>query len=132
MAETGTVVETTTSLGRIKRIILSWTSHTDGTVSKAVTAYVNGIIRRVVFNPGATAPTDNYDVTITDADGLDVLSGLGANRHTTTTQQVIPLVAATDGVTTTAMPVAIDGLLRLEIAAAGSGKVGVITLYIEV
>ena len=45
---------------------------------------------KVQTNPGATAPTDNWDFTITDSDGIDVLQGAGANRHTTTSQRVSP------------------------------------------
>lgn len=42
----------------------------------------------VKTNPGATAPTDNWDFTITDGNAIDMLEGAGANRHTTTSQLV--------------------------------------------
>jgi len=45
-------------------------------------------------NPGTTAPTDNWDFTITDAHGIDVLGGAGANRHTTTSQEIVPLLGS--------------------------------------
>jgi len=33
-------------------------------------------------NPGATGPTDNWDVTLVDSDGADVLLSNGLNRDT--------------------------------------------------
>ena len=43
---------------------------------------------RVVTNPGTTAPTDNYDITVDDADGLDMCGGDCANRDTANTEKV--------------------------------------------
>ena len=43
---------------------------------------------RVVTDPGTTAPTDNYDITIDDTDGLDMCGGDCANRDTSTTEKV--------------------------------------------
>lgn len=48
---------------------------------------VYGVLQRIVTNPGVPAPTDNYDITITDSDGLDVLGGVGANRDTANTEE---------------------------------------------
>jgi hypothetical protein len=42
-------------------------------------------------NPGAVAPTDNYDITIEDAEGVDRLQGVGANRDTANTESAIPV-----------------------------------------
>lgn len=50
---------------------------------------------KLVTNPGTTAPTDNWDFTITDADGLDVLGGSGADRHTTTSTMLAPKLNST-------------------------------------
>lgn len=47
---------------------------------------------KVITNPGATSPTDNWDFTITDANSIDILGGSGANRHTTTSQMTAPLL----------------------------------------
>lgn len=55
---------------------------------------LDGYLVKVVTNPGSTAPTANYDITIEDPtdNALDAAGGLLANRHTTTTEQVYPLV----------------------------------------
>jgi hypothetical protein len=49
---------------------------------------------KVITNPGSAAPTDNWDFTITDSDGVDLMGGNGANRHTTTSQSVYPLIGS--------------------------------------
>lgn len=56
---------------------------------------LQGYIMKVVTNPGATAPTDNYDLVINDEHGVDVVASLLLNRHTTTSQQVYPVVGST-------------------------------------
>lgn len=46
---------------------------------------------KVETNPGAIPPEDNWDFTITNANGIDMMGGAGANRHTTTSQRVKPV-----------------------------------------
>jgi len=43
----------------------------------------------VETNPGTTAPTDNYDIVINDADGLDITGALIMNRDTANTELVL-------------------------------------------
>jgi len=45
-------------------------------------------------NPGTTAPTDNYDIVINDADGVDIAGGLLMNRDTSTTELVCVGISA--------------------------------------
>jgi hypothetical protein len=114
----------------ICRYTLAWVSHTDGTVALP-TATINGTILRVTTNPGSTAPTDNYDVTLLDEDGIDVLAGEGTDRDTTNSETFCPGVAFTDGTTTSVVPVVVAGVLTLTIANAGSGKEGTVVLYVR-
>lgn len=60
-------------------------------------------------NPGATAPTTLYDITLVDADGTDRLQGVGANRSATVTEQV-PIVYSGTG---SHPPVSIGDVLTL-------------------
>lgn len=46
----------------------------------------DGIIIGVITNPGAVAPTDNWDATLPDGDGFDRFNGALANRDTATTE----------------------------------------------
>mgnify|MGYP001615374830 CR=1 FL=1 len=80
------------ALGHVRRIEVTWTGDAaDGTVPATALPAFEGRLLALVTNPGATAPTDNYDVTLVSGIGDDRLQGVGANRHTTTTQSV-PIV----------------------------------------
>lgn len=109
--------------------IINWTSDSSGNYSGTVD--VNGCILNAVFAPGSggSQPSNNYDVTINDAQGVDILAGLGANLSNTTATRKIPLFPATDGTTTTAGPGAVNGQLTVAVANAGNAKSGTIVLY---
>lgn len=129
----------------VNKVTVAWTSDASGVVSGniknrsgAADATFRGFLQRVVFNPDDTdAPTDNYDVTITDEDGIDILGGLGANRDTANSEEKLPGVVIDDG---TVLPAeaaprlvkrAINGKLTLAIANAGNAKKGKIHLYLD-
>lgn len=78
------------ALGNIRKLVFDVTFDSgDGSFADAqITTKFEGRLLDVVTDPGGTAPTDNYDVTIEDQYGHDVLEGVGANRHTTNTQKV--------------------------------------------
>ena len=105
---------------KVRKITVSWTSDGSGDATQGVK--IDGAIVRVVTNPGATAPTANYDVTLVGPDGEDLAAGELADRHTSTTEQVFltntPFhYSATEDVTVT-------------IANAGASKVGTVVLYV--
>ena len=117
----------------IRRYSGAWVSHTDGTVNNAFTEPIVGEILRVQFVPdgGGTAPTNLYDVTLTDANGQDVLAGQGANLSDTVTTNVCPGVPLKDGTTTSVRPMVVAETLTLVIANAGNGKGGKVVLYVR-
>ena len=124
MAEACTITEET--FGTVKKVTWAWTSAADGSVGAAAvstttTNAYSGKIEMLVTDPGATAPTDNWDLVINDEDGTDVLAGAGANRDTANTEQVL---AASVGI------VANDTLTML-VTNAGSGKTGTVYVYIR-
>lgn len=53
---------------------------------------IDGYVYMVVTNPGTTAPTDDYDITITDADGIDIMGGTLLNRDTANSEEAIPKI----------------------------------------
>lgn len=110
---------------RVFSILLAWTSHASaGTVTQDF-QFPGGMISCVETYPGSAAPTDNYDITITTAGGVDVLMGTGANRSTSAAQMVQPM-----GVSAGA-PIALPAqTLTLNIANAGNEKTGRIVLNI--
>lgn len=114
----------------IRKVRLDWTSDSSGNASQTFGS-IEGTIVRVVTNPGSTAPTDNYDMTITDEDGYDILAGQGSNRDTSTTESFVPGIPFTDGTTTSVAPVVVDGNLTLTISNAGATKDGSVVLYVR-
>lgn len=106
----------------LKKIKWSWTSTDLGVVTGAITTNkYSGELVRFITDPGATAPTAAYDVTILDEDGVDVLIGAGADRSATATEQVLG----------SSLGYIFDTKLTLEIAAAGDAKIGTVYLYIK-
>lgn len=103
LAEKQTVVSSVTSYadpaGRIskKAITISWTAD-DGdpdagvssiTINPATYQIKGWYWYEAITNPGSTAPTDNYDIVVTDTDGVDVSGGLLADRDSTNSERVL-------------------------------------------
>ena len=113
-------------------LTLAWTSDSvtgavSATTSTAVTDLIAGkYIVLVVTDPGATAPTDDYDITITDANGVDVMGGALANRDTANTEQTMPAI-----LTGLYFPRPIATALTLNVTAAGNSKVGTVIIYLS-
>jgi hypothetical protein len=82
-------------------------------------------LARMVTDPGATAPTDNYDIVITSGDSEDMLGGEGMNRDTSTSEQVTPAVG-----NAFAFP-RIYETFTITLTNAGNSKTGTIILYFE-
>lgn len=107
-----------------EKISVTCTAHTDGTFANA-TLSLNGFLVRLTTNPGATAPQDNYDITLTDADGLDVVESLALNRDTANSEGVY--IVATGAPT----PPLLTGDHTLALANNNvNGAITVVNLYI--
>lgn len=120
MAAVISVVESSSPDGRVHKIQWTWVSAADGTGSLPSVKSYFGEVLALLTDPGSPAPTDNYGITITDADGYDVMQAAStANRDTANTETVVP----------TAKSVAF-GILTLNLSGAGNAKAGVATLYI--
>lgn len=88
----GSTTVTHYTLGTIRRIVVDFVGDVaDGTIPDTVLPAFEGQLFEVLTNPGAVAPTDNYDVTLIDADGIDRLQGVGEDRDTSTSEAV-PIV----------------------------------------
>lgn len=122
----GTATLTEVSHGIVKKLIFAWTSGTGaegGTVTKATTRPYDGKIVGISTVPsgGGTAPTDNYDILLKDADGHDVLLGAGANRDTANTEHVAE----------TSLGAVAGSVLTLDISNAGDAKQGTVIVYLR-
>lgn len=80
--------------GHVRRLVIDWVgSAADGTVPDTTLPVFEGRLYELTTNPGAVAPTDNYDITVEDDQAVDRLQGLGANRDTANTES-LPIVYA--------------------------------------
>lgn len=76
-----------------------------------------GYTVKIITNPGATAPTANYDIAFGDPEdnNLDALASALQNRHTSTTEQVYPMIAGAPG-TVSAHPVFLAGTYAVSVS----------------
>jgi len=92
----GSVTETLYEIGNVKVLKMAVTANSsDGLLADhAVTSSLpqSGFrVIKLVTNPGSTKPDDNYDITLKDSLGIDILQGLGVNRDETNTEET-PIV----------------------------------------
>lgn len=119
--------------GSVRKIVCAWTSASDGSVSGTVRLV--GTLVKATANPSATAPTDDYDVTLTDDDGINLLTASQSsfeNRDTSTSEEVYFLVKDTAGtpLAQSVHPV-VCGTVTVAITNAGDSKSGVLNLYLR-
>tara|TARA_Y100000310_G_scaffold309531_1_gene353716 strand:+ start:3901 stop:4260 length:360 start_codon:yes stop_codon:yes gene_type:complete len=117
----GTVTTTEKAHTSAKKIVFAWTSSAGGAADATTTERYDGKIVGLTTDPGAAAPTDDYDVVITDEDGHDVLLGAGANRDTANTEHV-------DGDSLAAVA---DSVLTLAVTNAGNAKGGEAIVWVR-
>jgi len=86
---------------------------------------IRGWIHEVETDPGATAPDDNYGVTIKNDNGRDIMGGALANRDETNSEMVKPIV---DSVWQKARS---QGLLTIAVTSAGNSRTAEILIYYE-
>ncbi len=109
---------------------IPWITAADGSSYTETFGPVIGVPLRFITDPTTPAPSDNYDITLTDPWGFDILAGRGADRDTATTESFTPLAAGSDGTNAAPMPVAVFGNLTLTISNTGPSRAG--TAYLIV
>lgn len=118
--------------GSSRIAVVDWTSASDGSATGEVE--LDGQLVKFVTNPGATAPTDDYDITLVDEDGIDVAQGLLANRDTSNSEEVYGYEEITLGGTGTdrgILPIFHAGPVTFTLANAGDSKVGQLKIYMR-
>ena len=109
----------------VKEVYAVWVSDDSaGTASGTTTYGYDGELIMVQFDPdgGATTPADSYDITIKDANGVDVINSLGANL----TNAATVTKARSDGL------LAVSGSkLTFAVSGAGNSKGGTIRLSLR-
>jgi len=119
----GTITTSEELFGTIKKIAYDWLTDASGDASAtATTASFSGQILRVECVPdsGGTAPSDQYDITLTTADSIDVLYGQGANLSNAST-----VVIVSD------LGVIANDTLSLTVANGGNAKGGTVYVYLR-
>ena len=119
----GTITAAETTHRSIKEIVFSWLSDAsgDGTAT-ATTGIYTGDLIKVVIVPGTSGeePDDLYDVTLADADSLDLLAGQGVDCPNTAnlviTGGMLPIVEST---------------ISLTIAGGGNADTGKVYIYLR-
>ena len=118
---------TTFKAGEFTIVSIVWVSAADGTCSYTFAANILKAIRgksayMAITDPGATAPTDNYDIVLNDENSADVFGGTLANRDTSNSEQAVPLIGAAYG----DRPVTKS--VQMEITNAGNTKGGTLVV----
>ena len=106
------------------KLVATLTSDGSGDADTAI--FVTGWIVRLVTNPDGTAtPSANWDLTVIDEDGADVLEGEGLNRDSggTGASEICGLPKNN--------PVWIDGEITITGANMGATKTAVVRIYIK-
>lgn len=87
----GSITQSHAKLGNIRIVTFTCTADgSDGSFPEtAITDKIEGRLIQLVTNPGSTGPQSNYDIVLDDAEALDTLQGVGANRHTSTTEVAV-------------------------------------------
>jgi hypothetical protein len=92
----GTVSQQHNKIGAIGVITLTCVGDSsDGSFPGTELEEFEGRLLALETDPGTPAPTSNWDVVVNDSNGVDVLQGVGANRHTTTSEKVAVVFSGT-------------------------------------
>ena len=106
------------------KVSWDWLCTDGGVVSSATPYKVKGVLGwfEAIPDPATTTPTAAYTFTVKDADGIDILHGLGVGSATATATVTKVFGDGLGGVAT-------PSVLTLAVAAAGNAKGGILNLY---
>jgi hypothetical protein len=111
--------------GGISQVQAAWTSDSSTGTASATTNKIVGRLVKVVTVPGSPTPTNNYTVTITDGNGVNVLAScdktVASNQSSSAATETYLLVKSYDG---TAVAVGVHPVVgdKLTIAVSGAGN----------
>jgi len=110
--------------GEIQVLQMVFTTDSSGNFTATDSAYpIEGYLLLVETDPSATAPTTLYDITLKDANGVDVMGGALSDRSATATEMTMPKLNGNY----TMIPV--PGVLTMDVTNAGNSKTGTIRIY---
>ena len=103
----------------LQKVVFSWTSSAAGAADATTNYGYSGLVERVLIVPGATTPSDQFDVVLLDDDARDLLYGAGANcsNADTTVIEDAGIVA--------------NDHLTLGVTNAGDAKNGTVVVFVR-
>jgi hypothetical protein len=122
--------------GGVCQVQASWTSDASAGTASATTRKIVGRLVKVVTVPGSPTPTNGYTVTLTDGNGVNVLSNcdktLAANQSGSGPTETYLFVKSEDSspLGLAVHPVVGDAL-TLAVSGAGNSTQGRIFVYYE-
>ena len=122
----GSITTTVSKKNSLVQYKMDWLSDASGDVNVDAIPMIQGEIQSVHYFPdaGGTQPSDNYDLTMADSYGVDILTGTGANLSQTTDTYAVPALS-------TYFKVVIEaGSYDLVIANAGNAKGGIVEVIV--
>ena len=121
----GTCTQDWAEHGAMKIATLTWTTSAGGVfTSTATSKSINGFVVMVETNPDGTAvPTVDYDITLLNSGGADIMGGTLADRSNTATEMAMPLIG------TIYTGIAVQGGLTLTVSNAGNSKIGTVKIF---
>jgi len=127
---TGTVTISGKTISAVERLKFEWTCTTGGEAGDTTTGSYDGLVYRVIVDPGTSnsEPTADYDIAVNDSDGYDIFNGLLADSSSGTTVQYG--INTTGGATYTPIT-AVSSKLTLAVTNAGNAKSGEVIIYIR-
>ena len=122
MATDGSVTYTETTFSSMKLVKCAWTAGSDGGVNGFLTkASFDGEVSLCTTVPSGTAvPTNGYNASVLDNNGLDLILGTGASRSSTVIQSLTKPGGAVA-----------NSPLQLVITGAGAGGQGTLYIFIR-
>jgi hypothetical protein len=130
----GSIVVTQSRLDAgVTKYAVAWTSDASGDVNANTFAMASGTIVLVEFAPGASTPTNLYDVTMTDDLGVNVLGdgaggSVGTDCLAAAATAKVPFIIGATGLFVRRF--LHGGLYTPVVAAAGATKTGLINMYV--
>lgn len=122
-------------IGPIRTVRIDWQCDASGDYAET-TEKISGRLVKGVTNPSAASglvPTDNYDIVLTDEDGVNILANCDddlLNRDETNSEEVYFFVKNAAAAALAVHPI-VNGEITVTVAAAGNITAGSLVLYIE-
>lgn len=125
--------------GRIRKVIIDFLTDDSAGTATVTTKNISGELIKIVTDPGSAAPTDNWDVILTDDEGVDLsihmddvaIAALIARDTANTEETYLPL-EDTAGTARIGLWPVICGPLTVSLANAGNAKTAQVIIYYRV